>query len=558
MSVTAAPAPERRRRPPIDPRLWRYCVPARRYLVVTVLLSLVVTAAIVVSATMIGTVLGGVITDGGRRTLADWAVPLVVLTIALAVRVGASWLQARYGDRVATQVIAQLQGDVLDAAVGRSPRELDTQRNEAATVLTKGMADLRPYLSGYVPALLLSVIVPPIVLITIALQDVVSALIIAFTLPLIPVFMILIGLLTRGRAQQTLAAMTTLSAQLLDLLAGLPTLRALGRERGPQDRVAELGESHRQRAMSALRIAFLSGMVLELLATLCVALVAVSIGLRLVFGEMALTAGIIALILAPEVYQPLRTVGERFHAAEDGLAAADRAFTLLDEHGAVSVGDVRPSSFRGRIMLRGLGIASRDGMAPDGLSADCAPGVVTVLTGPNGSGKSTALQAILGLVSPDVGSVAVDECDVADLDRDWWWQRVAWLPQRPVVLAGTLRENLELVGAPGADPVAAAEASGFDDVLRELPSGWDTVVGTGGVGLSLGQRQRLALTRVLSSGKPVLLLDEPTAHLDAQSEARVLAALRRRAAEGATVVVVGHRPAVLAAGDVVVRVGTDG
>ena len=341
---------------------------------------------------------------------------------------------------------------------------------------------------------------------------------------------------------------------MLDLLAGLPTLRALGRERGPQDRVTELGESHRERAMSALRIAFLSGMVLELLATLCVALVAVSIGLRLVFGDMALTAGIIALILAPEVYQPLRTVGERFHAAEDGLAAADRAFTLLEERASQASGSVRPSAV-GRIVVRDLTVASRDGMAPSGLSAECTPGTVTVLTGPNGSGKSTALQAILGLVEPDSGSVSLGGCAVADVDRDWWWQRVAWLPQRPVVLAGTLRDNLELVGPPGADPVAAAEESGFDEVLDELPSGWDTMVGTGGVGLSLGQRQRLALTRVLASGKPVLLLDEPTAHLDGDSEARVLAALRGRAAEGATVVVVGHRPAVLAAADVVVRVG---
>ena len=400
--MSAPAAPPRKRRPPIDPRLWRYCLPARRYLVVTIVLSLVVTAAIVVSATMIGTVLGGVITDPDRRGLSDWTVHLVVLAVALAVRVGASWLQARYGDRVATQVIAQLQGDVLDAAVTRSPRELDTHRDEAATVLTKGMADLRPYLSGYVPALLLSVVVPPIVLIAIALQDVVSALIIAFTLPLIPVFMVLIGLLTRGRAQQTLAAMTTLSSQLLDLLAGLPTLRALGRERGPQHRVTELGESHRERAMSALRIAFLSGMVLELLATLCVALVAVSIGLRLVFGNMALTAGIIALILAPEVYQPLRTVGERFHAAEDGLAAADRAFTLLDERASQASGSVRPSSV-GRIVVRDLAVASRDGMAPSGLSAECAPGTVTVLTGPNGSGKSTVLQAILGLIETGLG-----------------------------------------------------------------------------------------------------------------------------------------------------------
>ncbi len=322
MTVTDQPAATRRG--PIDPRLWRYSRSARNYLILSVCLSVLTTMAIIVSALMIGEVLAGVITDPTRRTSGSWTLELAVLVGAIAVRVSSTWLQARYGHRAASRVIAELEGDVLEAASQLPPRELDSRRAELAVVLTRGVSDLRPYLAGYLPALLLSVIVPPAVLVVIATQDMTSAAIVFVTLPLIPIFMILIGLLTKGRSTATLAAMTTLSAQLLDLLAGLPTLRALGREHGPAQRVQELGDAHRRTAMSALRIAFLSSMVLELLATLSVALVAVSIGLRLVFGEMALEAGIVALILAPEVYQPLRAVGERFHAAEDGRAAADQ------------------------------------------------------------------------------------------------------------------------------------------------------------------------------------------------------------------------------------------
>jgi ATP-binding cassette subfamily C protein CydD len=359
--------------------------------------------------------------------------------------------------------------------------------------------------------------------------------------------------------------------------------------------------------MRALRIAFLSSMVLEMLATLSVALIAVSIGLRLVYGDMSLYAGLVALILAPEVYLPLRTVGERFHAAQDGMAAADKAFAVLEpesgsprpgteqvaagtddggggdlpapgngttESGGGAESDRRierpPVShggigdFAGVIEIRDLTVRARDGFAPAGLSAVLRRTAVTVLAGPNGCGKTTALQAILGLIAPDEGSVAVDGTDVRELDEDGWWSRVAWLPQRPVLVPGTLRENLELLGAraPGADDAArlsddleeACIATGFDATLAELPHGWDTLVGAGGVGLSLGQRQRLALTRVLAADRQVLLLDEPTAHLDQASEAAVLAALKQRARAGATVVVIGHRPAVLAAADHIVRV----
>ncbi|MCX5043441.1 thiol reductant ABC exporter subunit CydD [Aldersonia sp. NBC_00410] len=526
------------------------------YLAVTVALSVVTCIAVIAAALLIADILAGVITDPAKREIGIWRTELVILTIAVAVRVVAAGAQARFGDRAAARTIAELQSRVLTAAARRNPRDVDSAKGDWATLLTKGLADLLPYLAGYLPALMLSVIVPPTVLVAILTQDVVSAAIVAVTLPLIPVFMVLIGLLTRGKADATLASMSTLTAQLLDLLTGLPTLRALGREQGPRERVTELGDAHRRTAMSALRIAFLSSMVLELLATLCVALVAVSIGLRLVYGEMALQAGIAALILAPEVYQPLRAVGERFHAAEDGMAAARAAFEVLDEpeHAAKAHGGAIPARLEGRIELRGIGIRSRDGWAPESLDAVLAPGRVTVLTGPNGAGKSTALLAILGLVEPDTGRVSVDGTDLAALDAQWWCRHVAWLPARPVLLAGTVRENVELLGSRDGDLESCCTATGFDAVLADLPQGWATRLGTGGIGLSLGQRQRLALTRVLVANKPVLLLDEPTAHLDAVSAARVLAALQARAHAGATVVLVAHDERTLTAADAVIGV----
>ncbi|MEU7138933.1 ATP-binding cassette domain-containing protein [Nocardia sp. NPDC046473] len=592
-------------RPPIDPRLWRYARSARRYLALSVALSALITGSIVVAAIMLARVLAGVVTDPSRRTLAAWTTELLVLALAIVCRVLATWLQSRLAHRAGAGVVAELETAVLTAGARLPPRELESRRTELAVVVGTGLSGLRGYLIGYVPALLLAVLVPPIVLAVIAIHDPISGLIVVVTLPLIPVFMILIGLLTQGRAEATLAATTRLSDQLLDLFAGMPTLRALGRERGesvlherdsrpdsgtdgssaPGDddssamragtmahRVRELGDALRQRTMRALRIAFLSSMVLELLATLSVALIAVSIGLRLVYGEMSLYAGLVALVLAPEVYLPLRMVGERFHAAQDGMAAADKAFAVLESvpestDSRARTGDAtEPWRCAGVVRLRDLAIAARNGFAPVGLSAELRPGAVTVLAGPNGSGKSTAAQAILGLIVPDRGSVTVDGVDLRDLDQDDWWAHVAWLPQRPVLVPGTLRENLELFGAQAESPAAhgptrvvddleaACAATGFDTVLDELPDRWDTVVGSGGVGLSLGQRQRLALTRVLAADRPILLLDEPTAHLDADSETAVLAALRQRARDGATVIVIGHRPTVLAAGDHVVQV----
>jgi ATP-binding cassette, subfamily C, bacterial CydD len=281
-------------------------------------------------------------------------------------------------------------------------------------------------------------------------------------------------------------------------------------------------------------------------------MVAVGIGLRLVSGEISLTTGLTVLLLAPDVFGPLRRIGVEFHAAQDGRAAADKAFALIDDC-AAAISGRRTVVARGAvIVVDKLSVAGRDGPCPHELSAVIRPGQITVLTGANGAGKSTTLEVIAGITTATSGHVTIGDVELADLAPAAWWQQIAWLPQRPVLIAGTVAENLALFGAL-IDPETACTASGFDQVLTELPDGSSTVMGAAGVGLSLGQRQRLGLARALGSPAPVLLLDEPTAHLDAATETRVLHAIVERARGGATVVVVGHREPVIAIGDHVIE-----
>ncbi|MFG1934298.1 ABC transporter ATP-binding protein/permease [Mycobacterium sp. NPDC048908] len=487
----------------------------RRFLVASVACGVVISGATIASAVVLADIVAGVITDQSSRTVAHWAGPLWMLAALWLIRVVAQWLQGRLSQRGATAVIADLAGEVLGRVTALPPRELARHRDAAATLITRGLDGLRPYFTAYLPSLFLAGILTPAAVVAIAIYDWQSAIVVVIALPLIPIFMVLIGLLTRDRSAAALAAMTTLQSRLLDLVAGIPTLRALGRVGGSAQRIAELGAAHRRSAMSTLRIAFLSALVLELLATLGVALVAVGVGLRLVFGDMTLAAGLTALLLAPEVFWPLRRVGMEFHAAQDGKTAADKAFQLLDS-------------------------LQRQPAEPPSLNLQLEPGVVTVLTGPNGVGKTTLLHHMLGLDSAQPQP---------------WWSQVAWLAHRPVLIPGSVRENLELFG-PLTDVEAACRAAGFDEVLAVLPDGLDTVLGRDGDGLSLGQRQRLGLARVFGSAATVLLLDEPTSHLDARMENRVLQAIVARARAGASVLVVGHREPVLAIGDRVVHMGS--
>jgi ATP-binding cassette subfamily C protein CydD len=503
----------------------------RRYLVGTTACGVLISACAIASAVVLAQIVAGVINDPVDRSMTRIATPVSILLLLWTIRTLTQWQQGRLAQSGSSAVIADLSRQVLTSTTSLSPRRLAERRDDAAVLVTRGLDGLRLYFTTYLPALFSAAILTPAAVVVIAAFDWESAVIVLIALPLVPIFMVLIGLTTADRSAAALAAMGTLQSRLLDLVAGLPTLRALRRVGGSATRIAELGAAHRRSTTATLRIAFLSSLVLELLATLGVALVAVSVGLRLVNGNVTLTAGLTALLLAPEVFWPLRRVGTAFHAAQDGKVAAERAFQLIDA-------PPQPASLQRAVTVTGTTIHL------GALDAAAEPGLVTVITGPNGAGKTTLLHSILRL----------DESG-PDPDQRAWWDRVAWLAQRPMLLPGTVRQNLELFG-PLNDLDEACRAASFDEVLAHLPDGLHTFVGRGGVGLSLGQRQRLGLARALGSPAPVLLLDEPTAHLDAAMEDRVLHAIRQRAADGATVIVVGHREPVLAIGDRVLHMGS--
>ncbi len=513
----------------------------RRFLVATTACGVLIAATTIASAIVLAGIVAAVITDAASRDLAVLTVPITLLAALWVLRALAVWQQGKLAQRGASAVIADLADQVLAAVTAMPPRDLARRRDDAAIVVTRGLDGLRVYFTTYLPALFVAAILTPVTAAVIAVFDWQSALIVLVALPLIPIFMVLIGLATAERSAAALTAMSTLQSRLLDLVAGLPTLRALGRAAGSTARIAELNVAHRRSAMATMRIAFLSALVLEVLATLGVALVAVSVGMRLVYGEMTLTAGLTALLLAPEVFWPLRRVGAAFHSAQDGKTAVQAAFDLID---------TAPASGTGRVPVTGDAVT----IEVDAPAMTVTPGLVTVLTGPNGIGKSTLLQAILGLGPVPAGRIRINGTAIEDLDVRQWWTRLAWLAQRPVLVPGTVGENLELFG-PLPDLDAACRAACFDEVLAGLPHGLQTRIGRGGVGLSLGQRQRLGLARVLGSPAPVLLFDEPTAHLDGPTEARVLHAVAERAERGATVLVVGHRESVLAIGSQVVDMG---
>ncbi|ACZ21080.1 cysteine export CydDC family ABC transporter permease subunit/ATP-binding protein CydD [Sanguibacter keddieii DSM 10542] len=561
---------------PLDPKLLRYAAPARGYVLLTTAFGIVTAGLVIAQALLIAAVLAPVVSSGA--TLGDVAGHLRWLAAVVVARAVVNGLQERYAHRAATRVVTSLRGQVLEHAAGLGPRWLATgQGVDVVTLATRGLDDLEPYLVRYLPQLLLAVTVTPATLVVVFGLDWISAVIVVVTIPLVPVFMILVGQLTQAYSERRLAVMQRLGSQVLDLLAGLPTLRAFGRERGPVARVRQLGEAYTRSTMKTLRVAFLSGMVLELLTTLSVALVAVGVGLRLVYGQVDLEVAIAVLVLAPEVYLPIRQIGVQFHASTDGITAAQKAFAVIEEplrpRGTVAAPDLARST----VTLSGVGVVApgRDVSAPSGLTASIAPGRIVALTGPSGSGKTTTVLALLGLVSPDAGTVQVDGTDLATVDLETWWRQIAWLPQRSALPPGSIRATLDAARRSGAehqgprgdtfDPddtaagTAAATAramrlTGLDAVVAALPDGLDTVLGQGGVGLSVGQRQRVALTAALLGDEPLVVLDEPTAHLDALAEDQVLASLAALREAGRTVLVVAHRPSLVALADDVVEV----
>ncbi|MES8586274.1 thiol reductant ABC exporter subunit CydD [Cutibacterium acnes] len=466
-----------------------------------------------------------------------------------------AWLQESLAHRASASVKSQLRRDILQARLSR-PTDATMPSGTLISLMTTGLDALDGYYSKYLPQLVLAVIVPAVLATAIGLNDLTSLVIVVVTIPLIPVFMALIGWRTEAAVAKRFKVATRLANHFADLVAGLPTLQVFGRARAQLEGLRRTEAANRSETMRTLRISFLSSFILELLATLSVALVAVTVGFRVAAGGMDLRTSLFILILAPEVFLPVRQVGVLFHDAADGMAAAEVSFGLIESgRPTAPKSDVEIASPREvPVVISGLThtYEGTDRAAPDGLSLRIEPGSVVALVGHSGGGKTTALSCLLGFIDPDSGSILVGDRELIGADESVWqsWRRqLAYVPQVPAMMAGTMAENIRL----GCSDTPEAMLRDALDRCGAAAIPLNKRIDDDAEGLSAGERRRVALARALvrveQAEAGLLVLDEPTAGLDADTEATVLEAVR---ASGASVLVVSHRRNIIAAADVVV------
>jgi ATP-binding cassette, subfamily C, bacterial CydD len=450
----------------------------------------------------------------------------------------------------ALDLTVQLRARLLARTQALGPHGLRARASgDVITRLVDGIDALLPYFARYLPQAATAAIVPVLLAFFVFPADWVSGLVLLLTAPLIPIFMVLAGGAAEKASRNRFAQLARLGAAFMDALGGLVTLRQLGAAERVADRLDEDGEAYRKLTMQVLRVAFLSALVLEFFATVSIAIVAVLVGFRLLWHEIAFRQGLFVLLLAPEFYLPLRALGALRHARMDALAAAAQLAQLDDAEAAprVTPKPIVVDAMRGpaptiRFEAVGFGHIGRKPALRD-CTLELAPGRITALVGTSGAGKTSLMELLLGFAQPRSGRILVDGVDLAEIDPAHWRERIAWVPQRPHVFEGSVRDNL-LLANPAADELMlarAASASGLQAVVARLSRGRDTRLGEHGLGLSGGELQRLALARAfLRERADVLLLDEPTAHLDAASAAAIEHAIRARAASR-TVLLIAHR-----------------
>jgi thiol reductant ABC exporter CydD subunit len=545
----------------LDKRLLRRARAARRLLAADVALGLGTALLVLVQATLIAEIVTRAFDGAPLREVRN---QLVVLGLAFAARGVLAWGFEVAGRRAASSVLSELRLALVERRLRAQPAALDgAEGGEIAAAAVQGVADLEAYFARYLPQVILAAIVPLVVLGWVGAIDLGSALLMLITLPLVPLFMWLIGRYTAERTRERWLALRLLSTHFLDVVRGLPTLRAFNRSRAQATTIAEVGERYRRAAMGTLRVGFLSGSALELAATLGVALVAVTVGVRLADGGLGLQAALTVLILAPELYAPLRQLGAQFHASANGLAVADRMLGLLEAPPAVATGGrlVPPNPAEAPVRLERVSFAypSRPDLVLDELDLELLPGETVALVGASGTGKSTVATLLLRFADPLDGRITVGGIDLAECRTDVWRRLLAWVPQHPTIFRGTVADNIRL-GAPRASAGRTREAAmlaGADRFVRALPGGYETIVGDGGRPLSAGERRRIALARAFLREAPFVILDEPTADLDRLS-ADVVAEAVERLRPGRTVLLIAHRTELVHHADRVVSLDSDG
>ncbi len=571
MSTTA---PTRRRAVLVDRRLAARASVTRRYLVTAVVVGLGATVCVVAQAVLLATIVSAAMLHGA--SLGSLVPKLAGLGAAFVARGLCTWIGEAAAQRTGAAVTSTLRRQLLRHALALGPTWLGGERaGELSLVATRGTSALDTYFGRFLPQAVLAALAPVGILIWVAWEDWPSFLILLGIVALVPVAMAHFGRESAARTRQQWRRLSSLSARFLELLAGLPTLRAFGRETHGRREVAEATEGLRQTTMGTLRVAFLSALALEFLAGIGTGLVAMVLGLRLLNGTISLYSALAVLLVSPEVFLPLRRAGAEFHASTEGQAAAERILGVLDletgpTHETGPVGAAKPA--RAAEPARAMGPVTATGTGSDAhplggdpgsigfehvrvtfperttpalvdLDFDVASGEHVALVGPSGAGKSTVIALCLGFVAPDTGRVLVDGVALSSVDPRAWRRRVAWVPQRPHLIHGSLAENLRL-GDPDASEARLEELMalvGLGPMIAGLPRRLDTLVGEGGLTVSAGERQRLAIARAVLRDAPVVLLDEPVAHLDTASEGQLRDALAPWL-DTRTVLVAAHRP----------------
>jgi thiol reductant ABC exporter CydD subunit len=538
----------------LDKRLLRLATGARFHLVLTIAAGLLAGVVLVGQARYLSLIVNRVFLGG--NSLGQVRPFLFTLLWLSLVRAGLAWTGEVAANRVAGRIKADLRQRLLSHLLNLGPAYAHAERSgELTNTLVEGIEALDAYFSQYLPQLALAALVPLTVLIFVFPLDLLSGLVLLLTAPLIPVFMILIGNLAEALTRRQWTALSRMSAHFLDVLQGLTTLKLLGRSQDQIRTITHISDRFRRTTLGVLRIAFQSALVMELVATISTAVVAVQIGLRLLYGHVGFEEAFFILILAPEFYLPLRQLGVRYHAATSGLAAAQRIFEVLDEakldekaetrvlDGAVSHRPAKPGPGRS-IRFDNVHYAYEDGRRPAllGLSFELSPGQNVALVGPSGAGKSTVAYLLLRFIEPDRGHITVGDMPLRELPVRAWRSQVAWVPQDPYLFHTTVAENIGMArpDASRDEIIWAARQAYAHDFIQALPQGYDTPVGERGARLSGGQTQRIALARAFLKDAHLLILDEPTAHLDPEHTACLTQAIARLV-QDRTVLTIAHR-----------------
>jgi len=528
-----------------DKALFKRVTPARAHLIATVVVGLLVAVATISQMVFLSRIVARVFVGG--ENLAEVTTPLVMLLAAAVLRAGLLWVREVTAQWGAVRVKSELREQLLAHVFRLGPAYASGERaGELATTATEGVERLEPYFARYLPQMALSAFVPLMVAVYIFPRDLSSAVLLLVTAPVIPVMMILVGSYAEEHMERQWLALSRMGAHFLDALQGLPTLKAFGRAGAEKEEVARVSDEFRERTLKVLRFAFLSGLVLEFMTAVAIALVAAVLGVRVINGAISFEDAFLVLLLAPEFYRPLRELGVHRHAGMEGKAAAQRIFEILDTPAPADTAGQNPARLSGGLIVELSGVeytySGSERPALRDVSLTLGAGTRTAVVGRSGSGKSTLVKLLLRFMDSQGGAITANGVPIAKLPVEFWREHVALVPQRPYLFYGSVLENIRLARPEATTPEVerAAGLAGAARFIQSLPLGYDTQIGERGLRLSGGEAQRLAIARAFLKDAPLLVLDEPTSSLDPESEELIRAALDLLARDRTTLIV-AHR-----------------